>query len=36
VLTVRPDGRIVYYPPGERAGYTLGEGLPAASAVTQA
>lgn len=36
VLTARPDGRIVYYPPGERSGYTLGAGLPAASAVTQA
>ncbi len=35
VLTVRPDGRIVYYTPGERAGYTVGATLPAASAVTQ-
>ena len=35
VLTVRPDGRIVYYTPGERAGYTLADALPAASAVTQ-
>ena len=35
VLTVRPDGRIVYYNPGERTGYTLGDTLPAASAVTQ-
>ena len=36
VLAARPDGRIVYYTPGERAGYLLGDDLPAASAVTQA
>jgi hypothetical protein len=35
VLTTRPDGRIVYYAPGERSGYTLGDDLPAASAVSQ-
>ena len=36
VLTVRPDGRIVYYTPGERDGYTVGDELPPATAVTQA
>jgi len=36
VLTVRPDGRIVYYTPGERAGFTVGDKLPPATAVSQA
>jgi hypothetical protein len=36
VLVARPDGRVVYYAPGERTGYTLGADLPAASAVIQA
>ena len=36
VLTVRPDGRIVYYAPGERDGFTLGDELPPATAVAQA
>lgn len=36
VLTVRPDGRIVYYTPGERDGFTVGDELPPATAVTQA
>lgn len=36
VLAVRPDGRIVYYTPGARDGFTLGEELPAASSVSQA
>lgn len=35
VLTVRPDGRIVYYNPGERTGYTVAGTLPSASSVTQ-
>jgi hypothetical protein len=35
VLTVRPDGRIVYYTPGERTGYTVGDALPPATAVTR-
>jgi hypothetical protein len=35
VLIVRPDGRIVYYTPGERTGFTLGDGLPPATAVSQ-
>jgi hypothetical protein len=36
VLTVRPDGRIVYYAPGEKDGFTLGDELPAATSVSQA
>lgn len=36
VLTVRPDGRIVYYTPGEPDGFTVGDELPPATAVTQA
>lgn len=36
VLTVRPDGRIVYYAPGERDGFTLADALPPATAVAQA
>jgi hypothetical protein len=36
VLAVRPDGRIVYYAPGERDGFTVGDGLPAATSVSQA
>jgi hypothetical protein len=36
VLTVRPDGRIVYYSPGEPDGFTVGNELPPATAVTQA
>jgi hypothetical protein len=36
VLTVRPDGRIVYYAPGERDGFTVGDELPPATDVSQA
>jgi hypothetical protein len=36
VLAARPDGKVVYYTPGERAGYLLGDDLPVASAVSQA
>ena len=36
VLAVRPDGRIVYYTPGERDGFTTGDQLPPATAVAQA
>lgn len=36
VLAVRPDGRIVYYAPGERDGFTVGDELPPATAVAQA
>jgi hypothetical protein len=36
VLVVRPDGRIVYYAPGERDGFTVGDELPPATAVAQA
>ena len=36
VLAVRPDGRIVYYAPGERDGFTIGDELPPATAVAQA
>jgi hypothetical protein len=36
VLAVRPDGRIVYYLPGERDGFTVGDELPPATAVAQA
>jgi len=36
VLAVRPDGRIVYYAPGERDGFTVGDQLPPATAVAQA
>jgi hypothetical protein len=36
VLTVRPDGRIVYYTPGEKDGFTLGDELPPATSVSQA
>jgi hypothetical protein len=36
VLAVRPDGRIVYYAPGERDGFTVGDGLPPATSVSQA
>lgn len=35
VLTVRPDGRIVYYTPGEPDGFTVANELPPATAVTQ-
>lgn len=35
VLTVRPDGRIVYYTPGEPDGFTVADDLPPATAVTQ-
>jgi hypothetical protein len=34
VLTVRPDGRVVYYRPGERDGFTIAAELPPATAVT--
>ena len=36
VLAPRPDGRIVYYYAGERAGLLLGTDLPPATAVAQA
>ncbi|HYT10306.1 MAG TPA: hypothetical protein VEL73_06555 [Mycobacteriales bacterium] len=36
VLAARPDGRVVYYTPGERTGWLLGDDLPPASAVSQA
>ena len=36
VLAARPDGRVVYYTPGERTGFLLGDDLPVASAVSQA
>jgi hypothetical protein len=36
VLTVRPDGRIVYYAPGETDGFTVGDELPPATSVAQA
>jgi hypothetical protein len=36
VLVTRPDGRIVYYTPGERRGFVLTDDLPPASAVSQA
>jgi hypothetical protein len=36
VLTVRPDGRIVYYAPGEKDGFTIGDELPPATSVSQA
>ena len=36
VLTVRPDGRVVYYAPGERDGFTLADRLPPATSVAQA
>ena len=36
VLRVRPDGRIVYYTPGEPAGFTVANELPPATAVAEA
>ena len=36
VLTVRPDGRIVYYAPGDTDGFTVGDELPPATDVGQA
>jgi hypothetical protein len=36
VLTVRPDGRIVYYAPGEPDGFTIGDELPPVIDVAQA
>ena len=36
VLTVRPDGRIVYYTPGETDGFTVAGELPPATDVAQA
>ncbi len=36
VLTVRPDGRIVYYPPGGTDGFTIAGELPPATDVAQA
>jgi hypothetical protein len=36
VLTVRPDGRIVYYAPGEPDGFTVADELPPAGDVSQA
>jgi hypothetical protein len=36
VLAPRPDGRVVYYFAGERAGLLLGSDLPPATAVAQA
>jgi hypothetical protein len=35
VLVPRPDGRIVYFTPGERRGYYLGDDIPSATAVAQ-
>lgn len=36
VLVPRPDGRVVYFTPGERRGYYLGDDVPTASSVSQA
>jgi hypothetical protein len=36
VLAVRPDGRIVYYTPGNTDGFTIAGELPAATDVAQA
>jgi hypothetical protein len=36
VLTVRPDGRIVYYAPGDTDGFTVADELPPATDVGQA
>ena len=35
VLAVRPDGKVVYYLPGNRSGVLLGADLPSAAAVIQ-
>jgi len=35
VLAVRPDGKVVYYLPGNRSGVLLGADLPPAAAVIQ-
>jgi hypothetical protein len=36
VLAVRPDGRIVYYSPGDTDGFTVADQLPPATDVAQA